>query len=217
VSRAKLATAAAFVPRTRSLRVLARAACECTACDLYKRATQSVFGEGPVPAGIMLVGEQPGDREDLEGRPFVGPAGRLLDQALATAKVPRDEVYVTNAVKHFKWRPVGKRRLHERPDRNEIEICKPWLHEEIALVAPSCIVALGATAALSLLGKRVGIASSRGHARRGLDDVPVVVTFHPSALLRIKEREDKDARFAELVDDLRLATHVVRGDVELAS
>ncbi|HET6585939.1 MAG TPA: UdgX family uracil-DNA binding protein [Nannocystaceae bacterium] len=217
MSRTKPVTAAAYVPHTRSLRVLARAASECTACHLYERATQTVFGEGAVPATMMLVGEQPGDREDLEGRPFVGPAGRLLDRALAAAKIGRDKVYVTNAVKHFKWRPVGKRRLHERPDRNEIEICKPWLHEEIALVQPRCVVALGATAALGLLGKRVGVASSRGRAQLGIDEVPVVVTFHPSSLLRMTEREDQDARFAELVEDLRLATQVARGAVELAS
>jgi uracil-DNA glycosylase family protein len=217
VTRANAATAAAVVPHTRSLRTLARAAASCTACRLHECGTQTVFGEGPKDAAIMLVGEQPGDREDLEGRPFVGPAGRLLDQAIDAAGLQRDELFLTNAVKHFKWRPVGKRRLHERPDRNEIEICKPWLHAEIALLRPACVVALGATAALSLLGRRVGIASSRGNVRRGLGDAPVVVTFHPSSLLRQTEKEDADARFAELVDDLRLAARVVRGDVMLAS
>jgi uracil-DNA glycosylase len=217
VSRTKAATASAFVPSTKSLRTLTRAASGCTACELYKRGTQTVFGEGPVPASIMLVGEQPGDREDLEGRPFVGPAGGLLEKAMREAKLDRGKVYVTNAVKHFKGRPVGKRRLHERPDRNEIEICKPWLHAEIALVQPACVVAMGATAALSLLGKRVGVASSRGTVRRGLADAPVLVTFHPSSLLRMTEREDADARFAELVEDLRLATRVVRGEAMLAS
>jgi len=213
VSRAKLGTAAAFVPSTRSLRVLVRAAAGCTACELYKRGTQTVMGEGPDHAEIMLVGEQPGDREDLEGRPFVGPAGVLLDKALDEAGIDRDRVYITNAVKHFKWRPVGKRRLHERPDRNEIEICKPWLDAEIALVRPACVVAMGATAAMSLLGKRVGVASSRGTARRGLHDAPIVVTFHPSSLLRMTEPEDMDARFAELVMDLQLAERVVAGDL----
>ena len=217
MSRTKADPASAFVPSTRSLRTLARAASGCTACELYKRGTQTVFGEGPVPASIMLVGEQPGDREDLDGRPFVGPAGGLLDKALREANLARDDVYVTNAVKHFKWRPVGKRRLHERPDRNEIEICKPWLQAEIALVHPACVVAMGATAAVSLLGKRVGIASSRGTVRRGLAETPVLVTFHPSSLLRMTEREDADARFAELVEDLRLATRVVRGEAMLAS
>jgi len=217
MSRTKAEPAPAFVPSTRSLRTLARAASGCTACELHKRGTQTVFGEGPVPASIMLVGEQPGDREDLEGRPFVGPAGGLLDKALREANLARDDVYVTNAVKHFKWRPVGKRRLHERPDRGEIEICKPWLHAEIALVRPACVVAMGASAALSLLGRRVGIASSRGTVRRGLADAPVLVTFHPSSLLRMTEREDADARFAELVEDLRLATRVVRGEAMLAS
>jgi DNA polymerase len=212
MARAPLETAERFVPRTRSLRVVARAAADCTACHLHEDATQTVFGEGAVPAELMLVGEQPGDREDVEGRPFVGPAGGLLVQALTAAGLRRDRVYLTNAVKHFKWRPVGKRRLHDRPDRNEIEICKPWSLAEIALVQPHCTVALGATAARALVGRSVSISSSRGTLFRGPQGTIVLVTFHPSALLRMEDREQKKLRFAELVADLRAAARAARGE-----
>ncbi|HVH41494.1 MAG TPA: UdgX family uracil-DNA binding protein [Labilithrix sp.] len=159
----------------------------CQACDLYKRATQVVFGEGPVPAAMMLVGEQPGDREDLTGRPFVGPAGRLLDDALEEAEIPRDEVYVTNAVKHFKWEPRGKRRLHSKPNAFEIHACRGWLESEIALVRPEVIVCLGATAAQVFFGRAFRLTKSRGELQDGAPwATRILATFHPSALLRMK-------------------------------
>jgi DNA polymerase len=192
------------VPRTRSLRVLAREAAGCTACHLYRDATQTVFGEGDRAARLVLVGEQPGDREDIAGHPFVGPAGHVLDRALAAAGIARDEVWLTNAVKHFKFRRSGKRRLHDRPDRGEIEVCKPWLFAELALLQPACVVALGAVAATSLFGKAVPIASNRGVVRE-LAGGPTVVTYHPSALLRVDDRELAKQRFEELVADLQLA------------
>ena len=199
--RAAVVISAAPVPHTKSLRVLAREAAACTACDLWRDATQTVFGEGANDARIVLVGEQPGDREDTGGHPFIGPAGRVLDRALVAADIARDEVWLTNAVKHFKFRRVGKKRLHQRPDRGEVEICKPWLFAELALLQPRVVVALGATAAMALLGKRVTIASSRGR----IHGDNVVVTYHPSALLRIEDPADAEARFAELVADLRRA------------
>lgn len=197
-------TPVATPPKSRSLGVLAREAAACTACDLWRDATQTVFGEGPGDARMVIVGEQPGDREDTTGHPFVGPAGGVLDRALAAAEIDRSSVYLTNAVKHFKFRRVGKKRLHQRPDRGEVEICKPWLFAELRALQPEVVVALGATAALGLLGKRATIASSRGRVH----DSPVgklVITYHPSALLRIDDREDAAARFAELVADLELA------------
>jgi uracil-DNA glycosylase len=190
------------VPDSRSLAVVARAAAACTACPLYARATQTVFGAGAPRPAVMLVGEQPGDREDREGMPFVGPAGRVLDRALERAGIDRTRIYTTNAVKHFKWRPTsGKRRLHDKPNRNEIEACKPWLHKEIQLLSPEVIVALGVTAATSLLGKAVAIAKNRRHPFE-LDGVPVLVTFHPSSVLQRREPEDREARLVELVEDL---------------
>lgn len=176
------------------------AAAGCTACHLHENATQTVFGAGPRHPSIVVVGEQPGDREDREGLPFVGPAGRVLDQALERAGIDPSTVYKTNAVKHFKWRPAsGKRRLHARPDRDEIEICKPWLAAEIRLLSPSVVVALGATSATSLLGGTVRIAASRGVTFQAFG-LPLFVTFHPSSVLR--RREDREERMAELVADL---------------
>ncbi len=175
---------------------LARAAQRCQACDLFKRATQAVFGEGPTPAPMMLVGEQPGDREDLTGRPFVGPAGRLLDAALEEAEIPRDQVYVTNAVKHFKWEPRGKRRLHAKPNAVEVHACRGWLESEIELVRPEVIVCLGATAAQAFFGSSFRLTKSRGVLEEGAPWAKrILATYHPSALLRMMSGdEDEYAR-----------------------
>jgi uracil-DNA glycosylase family protein len=199
------ATAAPFVPRTRSLRVLADAASECRGCSLYRAATHTVFGDGQRDARIVLVGEQPGDREDLAGKPFVGPAGRVLDQCLEAAGVDRSSVYLTNAVKHFKHEQRGKRRIHQRPTTSEIEACNPWLAAELDLVDPAVVVALGATAARSLSGRTVPIGRNRGQPIV-LDGRPMIVTYHPSAVLRGDERAS--AIRAALVDDLRLAANL---------
>ncbi len=196
-------SAAAYVADSRSLAVQREAASHCHGCPLYKNATQTVFGEGRAQARVMLVGEQPGDEEDKRGRPFVGPAGTMLDKALALAGIGRDDIYVTNAVKHFKWRPYGKRRLHQKPDGGEIEKCKPWLSTEIKLVAPDVIVALGATAARSLLGRKVTITKDRGHPIASAHGSPVIVSYHPSAILRAPDDAARDAVFELLVADLR--------------
>jgi DNA polymerase len=178
---------------------------DCTACDLYQRATQVVFGEGPAPADAMLVGEQPGDQEDRAGHPFVGPAGRVLDDALAAIGVDRDSVYVTNAVKHFKWEPRGKRRIHKRPDRTEQVACHRWIEAEIETVSPRLIVCLGAVAAVSLLGPKARVGTMRGRRL----DTPLAdlmaVTIHPSAVLRTEEGPARDEAFAGLRNDLALA------------
>ena len=182
---------------------LRREAASCRACPLWKNATQTVFGEGPSDAEIILVGEQPGDKEDREGRPFVGPAGLLLDRALAEAGVDRGRVYVTNAVKHFKFEPRGKRRLHKRPNAGEVDACRWWLDRERAIVKPRVIVALGATAARGVVGRALTISSVRGEILMGPDDSRVVVTIHPSYLLRLRDDASKEREYNGLVDDLR--------------
>ena len=179
----------------------------CTRCDLYRYATQTVFGEGPVDAPLMLVGEQPGDQEDLAGRPFVGPAGKLLDRALDDAGIDRCQAYLTNAVKHFKFTPRGKRRLHAKPDAGEISACRWWLDHELLLIRPRVTVALGATAARALFGKVMTIARTRGHAL----ELPGAggeawITVHPSYLLRIPDAARKAAEYDRFVADLRLAS-----------
>jgi uracil-DNA glycosylase len=192
----------------RRLAEIAGGAAQCNRCDLYRRATQTVFGEGPVPAAMMLVGEQPGDQEDKQGVPFVGPAGRVLDDALAAAGIDRGTVYVTNAVKHFKWEARGKRRIHKRPNATEIEACSLWLREEIAHVRPAVVVAMGATAVRAALGKARAIASLRGQVLESAFGPPVVVTVHPSAIVRVPDRDDRRAALQGFVDDLRLAHEV---------
>ncbi|MBX3499236.1 MAG: UdgX family uracil-DNA binding protein [Alphaproteobacteria bacterium] len=188
-----------------ALAALAEDAKSCTRCPLYRNATQTVFGEGPADHPLMLVGEQPGDREDIEGHPFVGPAGKLLDRALAEAGIERDATWLTNVVKHFKNEPRGRKRLHRRPDRYEIDRCRWWLDQEIALVKPSLIVALGVTAAEALTGRRVVLSRLRGGAielptgHRGL------ITTHPSAILRVPDAAAKRTAFAALVKDLKIA------------
>ncbi|TCU10073.1 UdgX family uracil-DNA binding protein [Rhizobium sullae] len=178
----------------------------CTRCDLYKNATQLVFGEGPRTADIVLVGEQPGDREDLAGKPFVGPAGRLLDQCLDEAGIDRSRCYVTNAVKHFKFEPRGKRRMHSKPNAGEIQRCAWWLGAELEILQPKLVVALGATALYSLLGPKVKVTAERGHVLQPANHPPVLVTIHPSYLLRIRDEEDANVGRANFVKDLTNAT-----------
>jgi uracil-DNA glycosylase len=196
-------------PAISSLRELAKAENECTRCPLYKHATQAVPGEGRKGAHLMLVGEQPGDKEDLAGKPFVGPAGRVLDQALEAAGIPRAEVFVTNAVKHFKHEMRGKRRLHKRPNAYEIERCKIWLDLERRIVKPTAIVALGATAARSLFGRPITIAKLRGRMVQLPDGTAAFVTIHPSFLLRIKDDADKEREYRNFVADLRPAARLL--------
>jgi uracil-DNA glycosylase len=192
-----------------SLRELAKAENDCTRCPLYKNATQAVPGEGRKHSHLMMVGEQPGDKEDLAGKPFVGPAGRILDQALEEAGIPREEVFVTNAVKHFKHEMRGKRRLHKRPNAYEIERCKIWLEAERALVKPVAIVVLGATAARSLFGRPVTIAKARGQTLHLADGTAAFVTIHPSWLLRIEDEADKERERRNFVADLRQAAKIL--------
>jgi len=196
-------------PSIKTVTQLRAAEAECTRCPLYKDATQVVPGEGPTHARFMLVGEQPGDKEDHAGRPFVGPAGRILDQALADAGIPRKETFVTNAVKHFKHEMRGKRRLHKRPNAYEIERCKWWNDMERLIVKPQVVVALGATAARSLLGRVVTITKVRGEPIDLHDGSRLVVTIHPSALLRTEDEADKRAKYREFVADLKAAARLV--------
>jgi uracil-DNA glycosylase family protein len=189
----------------RALRSAAAEAERCTRCDLYRRATQTVFGEGPVPASLLLVGEQPGDKEDLAGEPFVGPAGRVLDEALAGANIPRGRVYVTNAVKHFKWEPRGKRRIHKAPSATEVVACSAWLSEELRRVDPEVVVAMGTTAVRAVFGKALSIASLRGRVHQLGDGRLAVVTVHPAAVVRQREAAERRAALDGMVADLRLA------------
>ncbi|WP_309128699.1 UdgX family uracil-DNA binding protein [Microbacterium sp.] len=200
-----------WVPSRGGMRMLREAAHDCRGCELWKDATQVVFSDGPVSARMMLVGEQPGDREDLAGEPFVGPAGRRLDDALDAAGIERDGVYLTNAVKHFRFERRGKRRIHEKPAVGHIDACRPWLEAEIAVVRPTVIVALGATAARSLLGRTVRIGAVRGTVLESADKrgTPLVVTVHPSSLLRLPDQADRAAAFDAFVHDLRRAGELV--------
>jgi uracil-DNA glycosylase len=206
-----LSPATSKLPDQLSLPALREAAAGCRACDLYKTGTQTVFGEGAEHARAMFVGEQPGDREDREGKPFVGPAGRVLDEALEEAGIDRRHVYITNAVKHFKWKPQGKRRLHQKPNAAEINACRPWLDAEIALVKPQLLVLLGATAAQALLGRDFRVSVQRGllMERPGLP--PMMATVHPSSILRAPDDETRDAEMQAFVQDLkRVAQHLRR-------
>ena len=196
-------TAEPLVPETSDLDAVREAARGCTACHLYKRGTQTVFGEGAEGAVVMFVGEQPGNEEDLEGRPFVGPAGRLFDQALAEAGIDRGLAYVTNAVKHFKWEPRGKRRIHQKPNSAEMAACKPWLDAEIGLVKPRVIVALGATAAQSMLGRQFRVTKQRGVPVESPLAPYVVATVHPSSILRAPDEDARRDAMRDFVADLR--------------
>ncbi|HEU5288685.1 MAG TPA: UdgX family uracil-DNA binding protein [Candidatus Limnocylindria bacterium] len=193
----------------RSLRSVATAARGCRACDLWRTGTQTVFGDGPRNAGVMLVGEQPGDVEDRRGEPFVGPAGRVLDEALAAAGIDRARVYVTNAVKHFKWRPRGKRRLHEKPNGTEVAACRHWLELELRLVRPDLVVALGATAAQALLGPAFRVTKERGKLRSSPLAERVVATVHPSSILRAPD-DRRDLELKAFVKDLVAAKKLLR-------
>ena len=188
-----------------TIAALAEEAAHCTRCHLYKHATQTVFGEGPSRARIMMVGEQPGDQEDLQGKPFVGPAGKLLDQALEAAGIDRGEVYVTNAVKHFKFEPRGKRRIHKKPDRPEIEACKWWLERELAVLRPELIVALGGTAGQAVYGRSVKVLSERGKVSKDPRGFRLLLTVHPSMILRVPDQDAKEQAFADFVRDLKKA------------
>jgi DNA polymerase len=194
-----------------SLEEVAAGVSICRRCDLWRDATQGVPGQGPASAKLMLVGEQPGDQEDLAGAPFVGPAGRVLDAGLERAGVPRAETFVTNAVKHFKHEPRGKRRLHKTPNAGEVQACRWWLDAERRFVRPRVIVALGATAALGVFGKATPIAASRGRAHELADRAKGVVTYHPSFLLRVPDEAAKKKAFREFVEDLRLAWRLAGG------
>jgi uracil-DNA glycosylase len=194
-----------------SLNRLREEAAHCTACPLYKHATQAVFGEGPARAKFVLVGEQPGDEEDLAGKPSVGPAGQILDRALEDAGIDRKAVYVTNAVKHFKFAPRGKRRIHSRPNASEIKVCsQTWLARELAAIEPEFVVALGATAAQALSGKGVTITKLRGGEAQWADGRRGLATVHPSYLLRIPDRASKDAEYKKFVADLKLAAKLAK-------
>lgn len=204
-------SAADFLPEQRDLTSLARAARDCQGCDLYRRATQTVFGEGFPRAWLVLVGEVPGDQEDRQGRPFVGPAGRLLDEALAEAGIDREEAYVTNAVKHFKWEERGKRRLHKKPGAREIRACRPWLLAEFEAVQPEVVVCLGATAAQSLLGADFRITQQRGQLLPWSVAPWILATYHPSAVLRAPDKADRECMRSAMVSDLQQVHSVQAG------
>jgi DNA polymerase len=198
-----------FADAPAHLRDLRRDAAHCQMCPLYKDATQTVFGEGPQDAQVMFVGEQPGDKEDLAGKPFVGPAGQLLDKALQEVGIDRGTAYVTNAVKHFKFTPRGKIRLHQKPNTVEIRACNPWLQKERAVIKPKLIVALGATAAQGVFGKAMPIGKNRGHMLELDDGATAMITVHPSYLLRIPDA-DKDREYKAFVADLKRAAHFMQ-------
>jgi uracil-DNA glycosylase family protein len=202
-------SAAPFVPNTTNIGRLGTAAQKCKGCDLYKNATQAVFGEGPQQAHVMFVGEQPGDQEDLQGKPFVGPAGALLDKALADAGIPRNDVYVTNAVKHFKWEPRGKRRIHKKPRMSEIKACRPWLEAELRAVQPTVLVCLGASAAQAVLGSQFKLMQNRGQVQTSPLAERVVATIHPSAVLRAPDSEGRRQAYQMLVDDLTVVARML--------
>src|SRR5213592_880924 len=192
-------------PDTTSWSALRDAAKDCEACHLYQRATQTVFGEGPKGATMMLVGEQPGDYEDVAGKPFVGPAGKIMDQALEEAGIDRTKVYVTNAVKHFKWEPRGKRRIHQKPNSREIAACRPWLEAELRLVKPTLLVCLGATAAQAIFGPSFRVTRERGKVLSSKFAQRVLATVHPSSLLRQPDAESRQREYKRFVSDLRAA------------
>lgn len=196
-------SAAEYLPERRTLPVLREASKDCRGCDLWKKGTQTVFGEGAFHADVIFVGEQPGDKEDLAGKPFVGPAGAVLDKALVAAGIDREKVYVTNAVKHFNWEPRGKRRIHKKPNAMQIAACRPWLDAEIAAVKPRVIVCLGATAAQALLGRTFKVTRRRGELMPS-DLAPyIAATIHPSSILRAPDEETRHEEMTRFIDDLR--------------
>jgi uracil-DNA glycosylase family protein len=212
--RSQRVSAAPFIPVQSTLSAVRTAAAGCQACDLWRRGTQTVFGEGDEHAEVMFIGEQPGDQEDRLGKPFVGPAGQVLDRALAEAGIDRRKVYVTNVVKHFKWEPKGKRRIHVTPDATEINACRPWLEAEVELIRPRLIVCLGATAAQALLGKTFRVTRQRGEFVKSSLAPWVIATIHPSAILRIPDDGARWDALARFVEDLKkAAAHLARTDV----
>jgi DNA polymerase len=200
-------TAAALIPPRPSLKKLREAAAGCTACPLWESGTQTVFGEGGARADVVFVGEQPGDREDVEGHPFVGPAGKLLDKALEEVEIDRSQVYVTNVVKHFKWKPQGKRRIHQKPNWREIAACRPWLDAEVAVLKPRVLVCLGATAAQALLGRDFRVSRQRGELVDSALAPNAIATVHPSSILRA---EDRELEYREFVRDLEKIAKLIR-------
>jgi uracil-DNA glycosylase family protein len=205
-----LDTAAPFVPDRPTLPKLRAAAADCTACHLDQLGTQTVFGEGSADADVVFVGEQPGDQEDLAGRPFVGPAGRVLDEGLAAAGIDRSQVYVTNAVKHFKWKPQGPRRIHQKPNWAEMTACRPWLEAELAVVKPDVLVCLGATAAQSLLGRQFRVTKMRGVPVESELAPNVVATVHPSSILRAPDEGARQEAMRDFVRDLKAVAKLIK-------
>lgn len=203
-------SAADFLPRRRTLPALIEASRGCRGCDLYEHASQTVFGEGPAGADIMLIGEQPGDREDREGHPFVGPAGRLLDHALEAAGIDRTQVYVTNAVKHFKFEPRGKRRIHKKPNAEEVRACNPWLEAELGAVRPTVVVCLGATAAQAVIGRSFKVTQHRGEFVDTPLEPLVTATVHPSSILRSPDDRTREAETAAFIRDLETVARAIR-------
>jgi uracil-DNA glycosylase len=210
-SRTGQTTAAVFIPERFTLEQLRVRAASCTACELYKRGTQTVFGEGHSTARVVFVGEQPGDQEDIQGRPFVGPAGKLLDRALVQAGIDRNDVYVTNIVKHFKWEPRGKKRIHKKPNAIEITACRPWFEAELKALKPEIVVCLGATAAQAILGRSFKVTQSRGRMLFKTGIAPIVMaTVHPSSILRAPDDESRHEAMAAFVADLKVLTSSLR-------
>jgi len=209
-SRKRASSAADLVPDQMSLPLLKDAAADCRACDLWEKGTQTVFGDGRTRARVMFVGEQPGNEEDLTGKPFVGPAGRLFDNALDEAGIDRKQTYVTNVVKHFKWEPRGKRRIHKKPNAQEISACRPWLEAEFKLVKPKVIVALGATAAQALLGPQFRVTKERGKFMESTLASYIMATVHPSSILRAPDDETRHLEYRRFVDDLKKLARVLK-------
>jgi uracil-DNA glycosylase family protein len=210
MAKAPLRTAAPLVPANPTLESLRKAAAGCRACDLWKLGTQTVFGEGARRAHVMMVGEQPGDKEDLAGRPFVGPAGSVLNKALAAAGIEREDVYVTNIVKHFKWEPRGKRRLHKKPNAIEISACRPWLEAEISVVRPQVVVLLGATAAQGVLGRDFRVTQHRGEWVKSEIAPYVLATVHPSSILRAPDDDARHEEMRRFIADLEVVAQRLR-------
>jgi uracil-DNA glycosylase family protein len=204
-------SAADFLPAHLTLKALRESARSCKGCDLYKNATQTVFGEGPQKADVIFVGEQPGDQEDRQGRPFVGPAGRLLDKALAAARISREQIYVTNAVKHFKWIWRGKRRLHQKPVVRQVMACKPWLEAEFEVLKPKIVVCMGTTAAQAVLGKTVLITRERGKFIESDSGLVTFITIHPSAIYRQRDRSEQEKEYDRFAEEMKLVSRKLRG------
>lgn len=203
-------SAADFLPAHLTLKALRESARSCKGCDLYKNATQTVFGEGPQKADVIFVGEQPGDQEDRQGRPFVGPAGRLLDKALAAARISREQIYVTNAVKHFKWIWRGKRRLHQKPVARQVMACKPWLEAEFEVLKPKIVVCMGTTAAQAVLGKTVLITRERGKFIESDSGLVTFITIHPSAIYRQRDRSEQEKEYDRFAEEMKLVSRKLR-------